>query len=72
MGQREAKMTISHGRGHQPYQVRLPGFITDKDIGLGDVVKSVTYAAGIKPCSDCERRASALNSKLVFSSRRPK
>jgi len=24
----------------QPYQVRLPGFITDGDVGLGDVFKA--------------------------------
>lgn len=26
----------------QPYRVRLPGFIGDKDIGLGDVIKRAT------------------------------
>ena len=50
--------------------VRLPGFIAEEDVGLGDVVKRVTYAIGIKPCMGCEQRAATLNSWVVFSSRR--
>jgi hypothetical protein len=46
---------------HQPHRVRLPGFIKEEEIGLGDVIKRVTYAMGIKPCAGCERRAAALN-----------
>jgi hypothetical protein len=56
----------------QPYQVRIPGFITDDEFGLGDVIKRVTYAVGIKPCGGCERRAAILNRWMVFSGRRPK
>jgi hypothetical protein len=52
---------------HQPYKVRLPGFIDHDDIGLGDVIKRTTYALGIKPCGGCERRAAVLNSWVVFS-----
>jgi hypothetical protein len=52
----------------QPHRVRLPGFITnDDEIGLGDVVKRVTYAMGIKPCGGCERRAAAMNRWMVFT-----
>jgi hypothetical protein len=51
----------------QPYRVRLPGFITEEEVGLGDVIKRVTYAMGIQPCSGCERRAAALNRWMVFS-----
>lgn len=47
--------------------VRLPGFVNDVDIGLGDVVKRVTHAAGLRPCGGCERRAATLNRWLVFS-----
>ena len=56
----------------QPYRVRLPGFITDEDVGLGDVIKRATSIAGIAPCGDCARRAVALNRWLVFSGRRPR
>ena len=34
---------------HQPHHVRLPGFLIEEETGLGDVIKKVTYAMGIKP-----------------------
>jgi len=49
------------------HRVRLPGFLIEDDIGLGDVVKRVTYAMGIKPCGGCEKRAAALNRWMHFS-----
>ena len=54
---------------HSPHRVRLPGFITDEEIGLGDVIKRVTSYIGIKPCGGCEHRAAALNSWVVFTGR---
>jgi hypothetical protein len=55
----------------QPYRMRLPGFILDEDIGLGDAFKRVTYTMGIRPSSGCgcEHRAEALNRWVVFSPR---
>ena len=50
-----------------PHVVRLPGFITDQEIGLGDAIKRATYAMGIKPCGGCERRAAVLNRWVVFT-----
>jgi hypothetical protein len=50
-----------------PYQVRLPGFIADDAVGLGDVVQRMSYAMGIKPCGGCERRAAVLNRWMVFT-----
>ncbi|MFG2918067.1 hypothetical protein ACGF0D_34905 [Kitasatospora sp. NPDC048298] len=55
--------------GSAPRRVRLPGFVTDQDIGLGDAVKRVTSTLGIRPCGGCERRAAALNRRLVVSGR---
>ena len=49
------------------HRVRLPGFVIEEEIGLGDVVKRATYAIGIKPCGGCEKRAAALNRWMVFS-----
>lgn len=49
------------------HRVRLPGFVNDEDIGLGDAVKRMTYAMGIRPCGGCERRAAALNRWVVFT-----
>ena len=49
-------------------RVRLPGFLIDQEeIGLGDAIKRLTYAMGIKPCGGCEKRAAALNGWLRFS-----
>jgi len=44
-------------REHQPYHVRLPGFLIDEEIGLGDAIKRATYSMGIKPCGGCRKRA---------------
>jgi len=57
-------------REQAPYRVRLPGFISDKEVGLGDVIKRATSAVGIKPCGGCQRRAAALNRWIVFHGRR--
>lgn len=51
----------------QPHRVRLPGFLIEEEIGLGDMMKRVTYAVGIKPCGGCEKRAAALNRWMVLS-----
>jgi hypothetical protein len=58
-----------HGNEERkPHQVRMPGFImNDDEVGLGDVVKRVTYAMGIKPCGGCEGRAASLNKWMVFT-----
>ncbi len=50
-----------------PHRVNLPGFLVKHEIGLGDVIKRVTSAMGIKPCVGCERRAGVLNRWMVFS-----
>jgi hypothetical protein len=47
--------------------VRLPGFIIDDPLGLGDVIKRATYAIGFKPCGGCEKRAATLNRWVVFT-----
>lgn len=49
-----------------PPRLRLPGFIKDEEVGLGDLVKRATYAVGLKPCGGCEERAAALNRWVVF------
>jgi hypothetical protein len=58
-------------KGHrEPYQVRLPGFIDEEEVGLGDVIKRATSTVGIRPCGGCARRAATLNRWLVFSGQR--
>ena len=51
------------------HRVRLPGFITDEEIGLGDVIKRTSAYLRIKPCGGCERRAAALDRWLAFTHR---
>ena len=51
-----------------PFRVHLPPFlIAEEVLGLGDVIKRVTYTVGIRPCGACEKRAAALNRRVVFS-----
>ena len=60
----------THEKERPAHRLRLPGFITDEDVGLGDAVKRMTYAVGIRPCGGCEQRAARLNRWLAFSGRR--
>jgi hypothetical protein len=53
----------------EPHRVRLPGFLVEDTIGLGDVIKRATYTVGITPCGGCERRAAALNRWVAFTRR---
>jgi hypothetical protein len=49
------------------HRVRLPGFLIEDEVGLGDLFKKATYVMGIRPCSGCERRAAELNRWMTFS-----
>jgi len=51
----------------QPHRLTLPRFLLKYEIGLGDLIKRMTSAVGIKPCVGCERRAATLNRWLVLS-----
>jgi len=51
----------------RPYRVRLSGFLSEEEVGLGDLIKRATNAIGIRPCAGCERRAAALNRWFVFT-----
>ena len=62
----DEKDSGSHSKD-KAFRVRLPGFVRDEEIGLGDVVKRMTYAAGIRPCGGCEKRAAALNRRVIFT-----
>ena len=50
--------------------VRLPVFVSDEPVGLGDVIKRATSTIGIKPCGGCAQRATRLNSRVAFTGRR--
>jgi hypothetical protein len=67
MNRKETAKDQTGNAGRQPHRVRLPGFLIDEEIGLGDAIKRATYAMGIKPCGGCEKRAAALNRWMHFS-----
>ena len=70
MSEEESKeVRVARGE-RKPRRVRLPGFVSDQDVGLGDAIKRATSTVGIRPCGGCERRAAALNRWFVFSGRR--
>jgi hypothetical protein len=48
-----------------PRRVRLP--FLGHEVGSGDVVRGMTAAAGIQPCSPCEQRRQWMNRHLVFT-----
>ena len=66
------KQVENEDKERKPFRVRLPGFITNEEVGLGDALKRVISTVGIKPCGGCSGRAGALNRYLVFSNRNPK
>jgi len=61
------RLAKTEGTERRPHRVRLPGFLIEKEIGLGDAIKRVTYAVGIRPCGGCEKRAAALNRWMHFT-----
>jgi hypothetical protein len=64
------KQPKNDSTGSEPRTVRLPVFVSDEPVGLGDVVKRATSSIGIKPCGGCAQRAARLNSRLAFTGRR--
>ncbi len=52
----------------KPIYISLPVELQE-DIGVGDVIKRVTNAFGIKPCKGCKRRAAIMN-RFILTSRR--
>ncbi len=54
----------------KPFPIRLPGFVADQEVGLGDVIQRATMAAGVRPCGGCGRRAEALNRRFVVTGRK--
>ena len=52
------------------HHVRLPRFILEEPVGLGQVVKRATSAVGLKPCGPCAQRAARLDQWLRIEPRR--
>jgi len=67
--QQEQRAQEQSRSGGSRYQVRLPSFVLDEDIGLGDAISRVTQRLHIPSCGGCQRRADMLNRAVTF--RRP-
>lgn len=65
--EQQKQQPVREPRDEAPFRVRLPGFVSESEIGLGDVVSRTTSAFGIRPCAGCDRRANTLNRWLVIS-----
>jgi hypothetical protein len=58
---RQQKKALDH-----PWRVRVPAVLARESVGLGEVLKRVTSAVGVRPCGGCKQRAERLDRKLVF------
>ena len=47
--------------------IRVPAFVTDESLGLGDAVSRIARAASMSPCGGCDSRRNWLNRWIVFS-----
>lgn len=70
MNDTETQANADEKPAPQLYRMRLPGFVADREIGLGDAIKHATTTFGIRPCDDCARRAARLNRWMVFTGRK--
>ncbi len=51
-------------RPQRQWRIRIPGI--RRSVGLGDALKTASSAVGVRPCSGCQKRADAMNRRLVF------
>jgi hypothetical protein len=59
-------------KGDFTYRMHLPGFLTEEEIRLSDVVRRTASYFWIKLCEGCKRRTATLNRWLVFTRRQSK
>ena len=65
--EKEGDREAGEKRERQPYRVRLPGFVKEEEVGLGEGIKRATSSTGIRPCGGCLGRAATLNRWMVFT-----
>jgi len=58
---------LAQSREEPVLRMRLPGFIRDDEVGLGDVVSRVTYVMGLPHCGGCQQRTATLNRWITFT-----
>jgi hypothetical protein len=64
---RKAELSpLQQGRGKalSRHSMTVPGL--KSEIGLGDVVKTLTQSLGIRTCGGCQQRAAVLNAFMSF------
>jgi hypothetical protein len=64
---RRERTDATSAKDRPAHRVRLPGFVTDEQVGLGDAIERMTSYVGFRPCGACKRRAAALNRWMVFT-----
>lgn len=53
-----------------PQPIRIPVPMLRQPIGLGQTIQRLTSALGIRTCSGCQRRAQALDRRVVLTPHR--
>ena len=51
----------------RPFRVRLPGFVTAEEVGLGDAIKRATAGIGVPPRGGSAPRADPRNPWVVLT-----
>jgi hypothetical protein len=54
----------------RPIRIPVPGM--RRSAGLGHIVKQLTVSLGVRPCAGCEKRARALDRRVVLTAMRGK
>lgn len=62
-----ARDEVVEGERPARHTVRLPRLIVEQPVGLGQIIKRVTGAAGMTPCGPCEQRAARLDRWLEIA-----
>jgi hypothetical protein len=50
-----------------PRPIRIPIPLVRRPIGLGQTIKRLTLAVGVRPCGGCGQRARLLDRRVVFT-----
>ncbi len=56
----------------EPPRLRLPGFVREEEVGIGDLITRAATAIGVPSCGGCGRRAAAMNRWVAFGRRTSK
>jgi hypothetical protein len=57
----------SKEKERRQHRVRLPGFLVEQEVGLGDLIQRALHGFGIRSCGACQERAAALNRWMIVT-----